>query len=201
MRAYVYYKDKSIIGFKRLVNSGGGIFDKYRTLAVSFIKYAGSDLDKNLAIYDAELDINSIRLEDVFPKQYKWFVSDMALKSLREYLKSIEGRITEFEGGKEDNLKIMVGILFLRFVLLTKIVETYLTVASEMKKSGQDISSLTLNDIGIGKSLLKFFDVFHDFELKSVDDWLNGTIDTAAANYFYSSMKRILSILTSTDII
>lgn len=201
MRAYVYYKDKSIIGFKRLVNSGGGIFDKYRTLAVSFIKYAGNDLDKNLAVYDAELDINSIRLEDIFPKNYKWFVSDVALKGLRGYLKSIEGRITEFEGGKEDNLKIMVGILFLRFVLLTKIVETYLTVASEMKKNGQDISNLTLKDIGIGKSLLKFFDVFHDYELKSVDDWLNGKIDVATANYFYSSMKRILTILTSTDII
>lgn len=201
MRAYVYYKDKSVIGFKRLVNSGGGIFDKYRTLAVSFIKYAGNDLDKNLAVYDSILDINSIRLEDIFPKKYKWFVSDIALKGLREYLKSIEKRITEFEGGKEDNLKLMVGILFLRFVLLTKIVETYLTVASEMKKSGQDISNLTLNDVGIGKSLLKYFDVFHDYELKSVDDWLNGNIDTATAHYFYSSMKRIMSILTSTDTI
>lgn len=199
MRAYVLYKDKSIKGFKKLLNSGGSIFDKYRPLATSFIRYAGGDFDKNLAEYDALLDLNSIRLEDIFPKTYKWMVSDVSLKNIRNYLLSVESRITEFEGGKEDNLKILVGLLFLRFVLLTKIVETYLVTVSEMKKGGMDISNVTLQDIGIGKSLLKYFNILNDFDNKSVDDWIAYKSDPATAKYFYSSMKRILAILSGNN--
>lgn len=200
MRAFVLYKDKSVKGFKKLVNSGDAIFDKYRTLATSFLRYASTDLDKNLALYDAELDINSINLEDVFPKKYKWLVSDLALKKERNYLNFVENRITEFEGGKEDNLKVLVGVLFLRFVLITKLVETYLAAASELKKGGEDVSSLSIRDIGIGNSVLKYFDVLEEYDNKSVDDWINAKIDSAAAKYFYSSMKRILSILLSTSV-
>lgn len=200
MRAFVLYKDKSVKGFKKLVNSGDAIFDKYRTLATSFLRYASTDLDKNLALYDAELDINLINLEDVFPKKYKWLVSDLALKKERNYLNSVENRITEFEGGKEDNLKVLVGVLFLRFVLITKLVETYLAAASELKKGGEDVSSLSIRDIGIGNSVLKYFDVLEEYDNKSVDDWINAKIDSAAAKYFYSSMKRILSILLSTSV-
>lgn len=199
MRAYVLYKDKSIKGFKKLITSGGSIFDKYRPLATSFIRYAGGDFDKNLAEYDAILDLNSIRLENIFPKSFKWMVSDVSLKNSRNYLLSVESRITEFEGGKEDNLKLLVGLLFLRFVLLTKIVETYLVTVSELKKGGVDISSITLADIGIGKSLLKYFSILNEFDSKSIDDWLTYKSDPATAKYFYSSMKRILSILSGSN--
>lgn len=199
MRAYVLYKDKSIKGFKRLIVSGGHIFDKYKSLATSFIRYAGSDLDANLSAYDAEVSLNSIELEKIFPTQYKWLVSNVALKNSREYLESLESRITEFEGGKEDNLKILVGVLFLRLVLLTKIVETYLEVVTAMKKNGQDISNITLNDIGIGKSTLKYFDGMDDLCSKTIDEWLNYNADPVVAKYYYSSMKRILSVLVGND--
>lgn len=199
MRAYILYKDKSVKGFRRLVNSGGAVFDKYRALAVSFLRYASGDMDKNLATYDQDLDINSVRLENIFPKTYKWLVSDVALKQSREYLDSIESRITEFEGGKEDNLKLMVGVQFLKLVLVSKLVETYLAAASSMKKAGLNVSDLKLIDLGIGKSVLKYFDVLQEFDSKSVDDWLNYKSDPATANYFFSSMKRILSILTSNN--
>ena len=153
MKSYILYKDKSIKGFKRLLNSGGSIFDKYRPLAVSFIRYASNDLDKNFAIYDDTLGgVDNINLEDIFPKKYKWLVSNTAFKNLRDYLNSVEDRITEFEGGKEDNLKVLVGYLFVRLVIVTKIVDTYLATASSMKESGmrvsKDITGITGQDSG-----------------------------------------------------
>jgi hypothetical protein len=199
MRSYILYKDKSVKGFKRLINSGNSIFDKYRSLATSFIRYAGSDLDTQLSVYAKEIDINSIALESVFPTKYKWLVSNVALKNSRTYLESLESRITEFEGGKEDNLKILVGILFIRFVLVTKLVETYLGAAVALKKSGKDVSKLTLSDIGIGKSSLKYFDNFQELGSKTIDDWINYQVDPVTARYFYSSMKRILSVLVGDD--
>lgn len=198
MKAYILYKDKTIRGFRGLINSGGGIFDKYRTLAVTFLRYASSDLDSKLAEYDNEIDLDSIRLEQVFPTKYRWFVSDVAFKSLRQYIKSIEERITEFQG-KEDNLKILVGILFLRFLLITKLVELYCSSLVNIKKSGGDITGISLEDIGITNQILKHYVLFQDLGEKSIDDWINMKIDPTAAKYFYSSMKRICKILLSMN--
>lgn len=200
MRAFLVYKDKTAKGFRKITNSGTGVFDKYRTHAVSFLRYSVSDLDTNFAEYDKELDLNSIRLEDVFPVKYKWLVSDVALRQSRNYLETLETRITEFEGGKEDNLKILVGYLFLRYTLLVKIVETYLSSASNIKRAGGDVTKLTLEEIGITKRVLKYFDGLQDLESKSIDDWLAMSPDPTTAKHFYSSMKRILTILMSTDI-
>lgn len=196
MRAYLLYKDKSVKGFKRLMTGGGAVFDKYKAMAVSFIRYAGSDLDKKFAEYDTVIDLNSIHLEDIFPKKYKWLVSDMALKTLREYTKNLNDRSTEFQGGKEDSFKIVVGLTFLRFVLVTKIVETYLDTIVDMKENNLPIDNIDLADIGIGKQVLKYFDILQELDAKTVDDWINYKADSATAGYFYSSMKRILSILT-----
>ena len=161
---------------------------------LTFTKYA-----TKLAEYDKELDLNSIKLEQVFPAKYRWLVSNTSLMSSRNYLKSLENRITEFQGGKEDNLKVLVGVLFLKFVLITKIIETYCTSAVNIKKSGGNINNLTLADIGINNQILKYYQVFEDIGDKSIDEWLNMTIDPAVARYFYSSMKRILKILMSTN--
>lgn len=200
MRAYLIYKDKTVKGFKKLTNAGSGIFDKYRSKAVQFIRYASSDLDNNLAQYDDILDLNTINLEDIFPAKYKWLVRNIVLKQSSGYLKSIEDRIGEFKGSKEKNLKAMVGLQFLRFVLLTKIVETYLEIAANMKSQGIDVKKLDLNDVGITKQILKYYDDLEILGDKSIDDWLNTNIDEAEANKFFSSMKRILTILMSRDI-
>lgn len=198
MRAYVIYKDKSEKSFRKLINAGSGIFDSYRTLATKFIKYSGSDLDAKIAEYDKELEISSIKLEKVFPTKFRWLISDVSLRTSRNYLKSIEGRITEFQG-KEDNLKILVGILFIKFVLITKLVETYCTAAISLKKNGKDVSNLTLEDIGIDNKMLKYFSDFEDLSSKSIDDWLKLNIDPVTSKHFYSSMKRMLKILMSTN--
>lgn len=199
MKAYLVYKDKTEKGFKHLVNAGSGIFDKYRTLAVTFIRYSHTDLDAKLAEYDKVLNLDSIKLEQVFPTKYKWLVSNTSLMASRKYLKSLEERITEFQGGKEDNLKILVGILLLKFILITKIVETYCATAVNIKKSGGNVTNLTLADIGINNQVLKYYAQFEDLGEKTIDDWLNMTVDPAVAKHFYSSMKRILKILMSTN--
>lgn len=199
MRAYLVYKDKTVKGFRGLINAGGGIFDNYRTLAVSFIRYANSDLDSKLAEYSKDIDIDEIKLETVFPTKYRWFVSDVSFRTLRNYLKSIEERITEFQGGKEENLKVLVGMLFLRFVLITKLVEIYCSSAANIKRAGGDINGLTLEDLGINNQILKHYIKFEDIGAKSIDDWLNMKVDSTAAKLFYSSMKRMLKILMSTD--
>ena len=198
MRSYILYKDKSVKGFRKLLNAGGGIFDKYRTLATAFMRYAYSDLDDNLANYDAELDINSIKLEMVFPQKYRWFISDVSLRNSRKYIESINSRITEFQG-KEDNLKIMVGVLFLKFVLITKIVETYCSTLVNLKKAGLEYKNLGLDDIGINNQILKHYLEFEELGEKSIDDWLKLNIDQSTAKLFYSSMRRILKILLAVD--
>lgn len=87
----------------------------------------------------------------------------------------------------------------MKFVLITKVVETYLEAAATLKSAGQDISSLDLASIGIGKQVLKYFDDFEVLGTKSIDDWLKYKSDPATARYFSSSMKRILSIMLGED--
>lgn len=201
MRAYLLYKDKSAKGFRRLINAGSGVFDKYRTMAVSYLKYSSSDLDVKYEEYDKILDLNSIVLENVFPTKYKWLISDKALKASREYLKSLESRITEFENGKENNLKILVGTLFIKYVILNRIMEVYLGTLYEGRKSGliSENQTLSIDEIGITNQVMKYYVILKDFGDKSIDDWLALTIPDDVAKKFYSTMKRVMQIVMSEE--
>ena len=198
MRAYLLYKDKSIIGFKRIMNSGGGVFDKYRAQATSFIRYASDDLDKNIALYSGNIAIEDVNLEQIFPIKYKWLVGDVSLKNAREYIIFLNQRISDFQG-REDNLKLLCGVLFIKFVLLTKIVETYLASASSLKTNGVDVTNLKLGDIGIGNTTLMYFDDLQALNEKTIDEWIAYKADPVEAKYFYSAMKRILTILIGDE--
>lgn len=201
MRAYLMYKDKSAKGFRRLINAGSGVFGKYRTMAVSYIKYSTTDLDVKFEEYDKVIDLNSVTLESVFPSKYRWLVSDKALRGYRDYLKSLEKRITEFENGKEDNLKLLVGVLFIRYVLLNRIVEVYLSALYERRKSGvlDDTKFLDLSDIGVTNQVMKYYVILKDFGDKSIDDWLSITVPDDVAKKFYSTMKRVMQIVMSEE--
>lgn len=201
MKAYLMYKDKSAKGFKRLINAGSGIFDKYRTMAVSYIKYSTSELDEKFMEYDKVLDLNSITLENVFPTKYKWLISDKALKGSRDYLRSLEKRITEFENGKEDNLKILVGTLFIKYVFLNRVMEVYLGALYEKRKEGaiDENTLLSINDIGITNQVMKYYTLLHDLGDYTIDDWLNLTITADVSKKFYSTMKRVMQIIMSEE--
>lgn len=197
MRGYLFYKDKTLIELRKFLTVGDSIFGKFRQQAVSFIKYAKSDLDSELDLMaqNGNFSLESINLENVFPTKYKWFVKDVKLKSLRKYLHEVEGRISEFQGGKEDNLRLLVGIHFLRFLLLSKIVTLYVSTYSEMRRVGLDAEKLTLNDLGLGQSILKYINSFEEFDTKTIDDWLALSVDNSTMKYYFSTMKRIMTIL------
>lgn len=201
MRAYLMYKDKSAKGFKRLINAGSGVFGKYRTLAVSYLKYSTNELDSKFAEYDKVVDLNSIVLESVFPTKYKWLVSDKALRGYRDYLRSLEKRITEFENGKEDNLKLLVGILFIRYVILNRIIEVYLSATYEKRKDGSlaENTYLELGDVGISNQVMKYFMILKDFGDRSIDDWLSINIPDDVSKKFYSTMKRVMQLVVSEE--
>ena len=88
MRGYLFYKDKTLLELRKFLTVGDSIFGEFRPQAVSFIKYAKSDLDSELELMaqNGNFSLESINLENVFPTKYKWFVKDVKLKSLRKYL-------------------------------------------------------------------------------------------------------------------
>ena len=89
----------------------------------------------------------------------------------------------------------MVGIHFLRFLLLSKIVTLYVSTYSEMRRVGLDADKLTLNDLGLGQSILKYINSFEEFDTKTIDDWLALSVDSSTMKYYFSTMKRIMTIL------
>ena len=105
-------------------------------------------------------------MENVFPLSISGLLRNVKLKSLRKYLHEVEGRISEFQGGKEDNLRLLVGIHFLRFLLLSKIVTLYVSTYSEMRRVGLDAEKLTLNDLGLGQSILKYINSLRSLILR-----------------------------------
>lgn len=197
LRGYLFYKDKTLIELRKFLTSGDSIFGKFRPQAMDFIKYAKDELDTELDTManNGGFELDSIVLEKVFPTKYKWFVRDVKLKALRSYLKEVESRIQEFQGGKEDNLRLLIGVHFLRFVLLTKLVTLYVSTYSEMKRVGLNVDNLTISEIGIGQSILKYILSFEEFDNKTIDDWLNLVVDSNLMKYYFSTMKRIMSIL------
>jgi hypothetical protein len=170
-------------------------------MAVSYIKYSSSDLDAKYAEYDKVLDLNSIILENVFPSKYKWLISDKALRGSRDYLRSLEKRITEFENGKEDNLKLLVGTLFIKYMVLNRIMEVYLGALYEKRVDGTlpDGFLMPIDYIGINNQVMKYYMVLKDFSDKSIDDWLALDIPADVAKKFYSTMKRIMQIVMSEE--
>nr|DAQ48212.1 MAG TPA: hypothetical protein [Bacteriophage sp.] len=199
MKGYLIYKEKTTKELKKLLSSGDAIFGKYRPQAIAFIKYLHSDFDNHVAFIEetSGINVNQIKLEQVFPKRYKWFVSDVALRGLRTYLKEVEHRVGEFEGGKENNLRLLIGVHFLRFVLLTKIVLLYLDTYAEGVQTGfiTDGSRYTLDNLGINRTILKYLDVFQEYDSKTIDDWLAMTVEDSKIKLFFSTMKRIMTIL------
>lgn len=194
MKAFLRYNYRNTRGFKKLVSSK--VFDHYKPLAVSFIRDMSSDFDKRLATYSELGDVSGIKLEDVFPPKLRWLVKDKNLLARSNYLTEVEKRIDEFQG-KETNLVVLVGTLFLEWVILDKLVEIYLQNIHSIYLVGDEtiIPQITLADCGVGNSLLKFLYKFESVSDKTVDDWLNATFDAGYDSYFQVRMKRILMIL------
>lgn len=193
MQSYKTYVKNSVEGFRRLANTDSQIFDRYKSLAIPYLKeYKSSYKDR----IDKYKDMGISRIETVFPAKYKWLVSDVNLEALSEVLDNLEDNITDFEG-KEDNLKVYVGILFLRFVIVNTMVETLFEAYEVMLEDDTDTNSTVrkVRDSVFSKRLMKYLDPLEDLCSKTRDEWLNCEIDSSTARYFYSTAKRVLSIL------
>lgn len=199
MKSFLRYTKISVREFKKLSNTGGGVFDKYRALAIAFLKYVSNDFEDKIKKYDdMGYSVSDINLVDIMPTEYKFLVKPMNLKLLTEYYIGMVKHVGDFSGNT-DTLKVMVGVSLLKFVLLVKLVDIYLTARVNMQKSGIDVSTskLTLSDIGIGRSTFRYYKTLIEFDKYSIDDWEAHHIDSNTGRYYYSVMKRILTILLS----
>lgn len=187
--SYRRYLKSSIRGFKRLSSVDNKIFDKYRSLAISYLQDFNSSYGDKLNEYD---EVISTKLDRILPTQYRWLLSNTNLDALSDVLDNLEDNITDFEN-KEDNLKVYVGFLFLRFVLTNYILDFYVSVYMNNMSENEDPNKI------LSKRILKYLDPMEELSKKTRDEWVNVNLDSSTAKYFYTSMKRILSIIDNVS--
>lgn len=187
--SYRRYLKSSIRGFKRLSSVDNKIFDKYRSLAISYLQDFNSSYGDKLNEYD---EVISTKLDRILPTQYRWLLSNTNLDALSDVLDNLEDNITDFEN-KEDNLKVYVGFLFLRFVLTNYILDFYVSVYMNNMSENEDPNKI------LSKRVLKYLDPMEELSKKTRDEWVNVNLDSSTAKYFYTSMKRILSIIDNVS--
>ena len=187
--SYRRYLKSSIRGFKRLSSVDNKILDKYRSLAISYLQDFNSSYGDKLNEYD---EVISTKLDRILPAQYRWLLSNTNLDALSDVLDNLEDNITDFEN-KEDNLKVYVGFLFLRFVLTNYILDFYVSVYMNNMSENEDPNKI------LSKRVLKYLDPMEELSKKTRDEWVNVNLDSSTAKYFYTSMKRILSIIDNVS--
>ena len=194
MNEYLYYESKATLIFKKIAASGVD-FDKYKVNVTAFLNYMNKGFKNNMDMYKISIpNLLDIKLENIIDAKYKFLLRGIDLKHTILFLTELETRIKDFEK-KPTNLKLLVGTYFLQYVIITKIVEAYLGAVSTYNVSDPNNINYTLRDIGIDSSILKYYLMFEDLRQKTIDDWLNLSIDAMEEQYITSAFKRILVIL------
>jgi hypothetical protein len=193
MKDFLYFESKATLIFKKLVASGVD-FDKYKVHVNAFLKYMSSDFKTNLELYKTTFDVESIQLETIISPKYKFLFKGIELRNAVLFLNDLETRIADFKT-KETVLKTLVGTYFLYYVVICKLVETYLSALSTYNVVDPHNIKYTLVDIGIDNSILRYYVVFEDLRQKTIDEWLKVSIDAVEERYIASATKRILMIL------
>jgi hypothetical protein len=195
MQDFYFFKEKSTLVFKKLLTSGIEQ-GKIKTNMVNFIKYVSDQFDKNLDLYKTTFSVDDIVLENIINPKYKFLLRGRDLRVYVAFLQELENRIGDFSK-KETNLRILVGVYFLYFVLTVKLVETYLGAVSTYNVTDPKNIQYTLKDIGIDNSILRYFILLEDLRAKTIDDWLKTTITDVEDLYYMTALNRILIILGS----
>lgn len=199
MKKFLVYKDKNAKVFKRMITSGSHLFDKYKNYAVAYLKYVNSDFDKNLSTELVKAPgLGNVELENIVPKKYKWVMKDINLRGFTLFMKELEERVSEFES-KEDTLKMVIGICFLRFMLTCKLVDIYCATAALMVENGMVLEEIDFDTLGIGKSVMRYFDDFEVLGSKTIDEWLKYNCDGVELKFFQTALKRISAILVGDE--
>jgi hypothetical protein len=121
-------------------------------------------------------------------------VKGVDLKSSVTFLKELEQRVPDFKG-KEGNLRAVIGFYFLYYMVVIRIVETFLGALTTYNVADPNNIQYTLKDIGIDASILRYFASFDDLKIKTIDEWLALDIDAVEDKYYVLALKRIFAIL------
>ena len=195
MKDFVYYTDKSTLLFRKFISSGVN-FDLLKPNIVSFLTYVEGDYAKNLALYRTTLDIDSIVLENVIDAKYRFLMRGIDLKHYVSFLTELHTRVADFEK-KEINLRLLLGIYLLQFMVTIKIVETFLGALATYNVTDPNNLQYKLSDIGIDSSVLRYFMSFDKMREKTIDDWSAMSLDATEDKYMVKALKRIYTILAS----
>jgi hypothetical protein len=194
MQQFKFFNEKTKIAMRKLVKSSGVDLGKMKQSVLAFLKYMDTDFESNMELYKATLDVDNINLDTIINVKYKFLLKGIELKNSVRYLKSLTARVKDFKG-KESNLKVLLGIQILYYMLVVKLVEIYLGALSTYAANKQDTSNIKLKDIGIDNKILKFFAELEDLKLKTIDEWIALDISDIEENYYLSAFRRIFIIL------
>lgn len=195
MKDFLFFEQKSLLVFKKLLSSSVEQ-GKIKTNMISFVKYMSDQFDKNLDLYRSNMRVDDVVLENVIDAKYRFLLKGTDLRHYVTFLQELEKRLPEFNN-KEGNLRVLVGIYFFYFVLVTKLVETYLGAVSTYNITDPNNIKYKLQDIGIDNSILRYFALLEDMRVKTIDEWLRANIDLVEEKYYLNALSRILIILGS----
>jgi hypothetical protein len=193
MKEFLYFENRATLLFRGIISSGVSL-DKMKLGMSSFIKYVDKEFKEHLETFNVALDFNSIQLDTIIDAKYKFLLKGVELKNCVSFLQDFENRQKDFKG-KDENLRALLGFYFLYYMVVVRIVETYLGALTTYNVTDPNNVKYTLKDIGIDMSVLKFFANFEDLRVKTIDDWLALNITPAEDRYFVLALKRIFAIL------
>lgn len=194
MQQFKYFNEKTMLAMRKLVKSSGVDLGKMKQSVLAFLKYMDTDFETNMELYKVSVDVDNINLDNIINVKYKYLLKGIELKNFVKYINTLVSKVGDFKG-KEANLKVLLGICILYYMLVVKLVEIYLGAISTYAANNQDISNIKLKDIGIDNKILKFFAELEDLKLKTIDEWIALDISDIEETYYLSAFRRIFIIL------
>lgn len=202
MKGFFKYKRFAAKEFKRMVVSGGDLFEPYKPLAMSFLNYADTTLvdkiDEGITAYPV---IATFELSSVVPSAYKHMFTYKSFQSKIDTLQYARSNISMFDG-KEDILRVFLAVNFIEFVLTCKLVEFYVTGTAEYNRfNNYSDYKVNFKEIGMGIRTFKYLDVFKTYDSMSVDEWVTklSNIEPSRVKMITLTTKRVLNIILGSS--
>lgn len=202
MKGFFKYKRFASKEFKRMLASGGGLFEPYKPLAMSFLNYVDTTLvdkiDEGITAYPV---IATYELSSVVPSAYNHMFTYKSFQSKIDTLQYARSNISMFDG-KEDILRVFLAVNFLEFVLTCKLVEFYVTGTAEYNRfNNYSVYKVNFKEIGMGIRTFKYLDVFKTYDSMSVDEWVTklSNIEPSKVKMITLTTKRVLNIILGSS--
>ncbi len=185
----VYKQLKPVLLQMKNINYGG-----FKVGAKSFIDYFNNDFETNLKKYEDKAGASSVRLASIITAKHRSLFLEANLRAVTPFLKSLLSRKKDFEdAGKENNFTVACCFYLFYLAFIVKLIDVYFN--AKISFSGSGSGTLSLADLGVDSSLLRYFESIPDLREKSVDDWLNADFEDKDVKYITSSIKRVFLIM------